>query len=159
MSSRHAPLRVLLDTSFILPSLGIDVGKKVSKSLRILAQRSSEIHYSSFSLLESLWVLARIAPNAAFEAESYRKGLRSIMESGRYKKVSEDSTILNEAFSIYRLGHKDMIDNILYASSTQLNLKLLTLDRDLKEFIHAKRLRDTLISPDQLASTSSASKR
>jgi PIN domain nuclease of toxin-antitoxin system len=80
------------------------------------------------------------------------------MEGGRYRRVSEDSAILNEAFSIYRLGHKDMIDNILYASSTQLNLKLLTLDRELKKFIHAKRLRDTLVSPDQLASTSSASK-
>lgn len=40
-----------------------------------------------------------------------------------------------------------MIDNILYASSTQLNLKLLTLDTELKEFIHEKRLKDTLIFP------------
>ena len=48
------------------------------------------------------------------------------------------------------LGHKDMVDNILYASSTGLNLKLLTLDKELKEFIREKGLKDTLISPDQL---------
>ena len=49
------------------------------------------------------------------------------------------------------LGHKDMIDNILYATSSSLNLKLLTLDTELKEFIHVKGLKDTVISPGQIA--------
>jgi hypothetical protein len=30
--------------------------------------------------------------------------------------VEEDSEIFEEAFRLYRLGHKDMIDNILYGS-------------------------------------------
>lgn len=152
MSNREATLRVLLDTSFILPSLGIDVGEKVSKGLRLLAAKAPEIHYSSFSILESLWVLARTIEDAPSQLESFRIGLRSVMESGRYRRVNEDSKIMNEAFRLYKLGHKDMIDNILYASSTQLDLRLLTLDNDLKSFIQTKELRDTLLSPDQLAS-------
>jgi len=47
------------------------------------------------------------------------------------------------------LGHKDMVDNILYASSSRLNLKLLTLDNELKGFIRERGLKDTFISPDQ----------
>ena len=154
MSNREATLRVLLDTSFILPSLGIDVGEKVSKGLKLLAAKAPEIYYSSFSILESLWVLSKTIEDAPSQLESFRIGLRSVMESGRYRRVNEDSKIMNEAFGLYKLGHKDMIDNILYASSIQLDLKLLTLDNDLKSFIQTKKLRDTLLSPDQLVSWS-----
>jgi len=65
-------------------------------------------------------------------------------------KVEEDSEIFNEAIRLHILGHKDMIDNILYASSTRLNLKLLTLDTELKKFIDAKGLDDALVFPNQI---------
>ena len=55
MKSKQAPLRVLLDTSFILPSLGIDVGEEVFKGLKRLTEIKAEIYYSHFSILESLW--------------------------------------------------------------------------------------------------------
>jgi len=48
------------------------------------------------------------------------------------------------------MGHKDMVDNILYASSIHLNLKLLTLDIELKKFINNKRLTDPLIFPNEI---------
>jgi len=95
--------------------------------------------------------MTRLIGATDFNTEHFKIGLRSILESGRYKKIEETSEILNEALRLYRLGHKDMIDNILYASSTQLNLRLLTPDTELKEFIHKKRLNDTLISPSQIA--------
>lgn len=41
MDSRNATPRVLLDTFFILPSLGIDVGEKVSKGLKMLAAKKT----------------------------------------------------------------------------------------------------------------------
>jgi PIN domain nuclease of toxin-antitoxin system len=50
-------------------------------------------------------------------------------------------------------GHKDMIDNILYANSTRLNIKLLTLDNELKIFILERGLKNTLITPDELISS------
>jgi hypothetical protein len=43
-----------------------------------------------------------------------------------------------------------MIDNILYAASVNFDLKLLTVDKELKEFIRKNGLKDTLITPDQL---------
>ena len=150
MKSKQDALRVLLDTSFILPSLGIDVGEEVSKSLKRLASIKAKIYYSQFSILESLWVAARLTTSVTFDRESFSLGLRSIIEGGRYMKVEEESKTFNEALRLYTLGHKDMVDNILYASSTCLNLKLLTLDNKLKEFIIEKGLKDTLISPDQL---------
>jgi PIN domain nuclease of toxin-antitoxin system len=95
--------------------------------------------------------MTRLLRAPEFNTEHLKIGLRSILEGGRYKKIEEDSETFNRALRLYRLGHKDMIDNILYATSTQLNLKLLTLDTELKQFIHEKRLNDTLISPNQIA--------
>jgi len=144
-------LKVLLDTTFILPSLGVDVGEEVSKGLKKLADIKAEIYCSRFSILETLWVAARLSSSVNFNGENFRLGLRSVVESRRYMKAEEDSEIFNDALRLYMIGHKDMIDNILYASSTHINLKLLTLDTELKEFIHNKGLKDTLIHPNQIS--------
>lgn len=71
------------------------------------------------------------------------------MESRRYIKIEEDSEVFNQALKLYILGHKDMMDKILYASSVCFDLMLITLDTELKKFIRIKGLRDTLISPNQ----------
>ncbi|KPV63486.1 MAG: hypothetical protein AOA66_0852 [Candidatus Bathyarchaeota archaeon BA2] len=150
MKSKQATLRVLLDTSFILPTLGIEVGEEVLTGIRKLAEIKAELYYSRFNILESLWVAARFTKSPTFNMERFSHGLRSIIESGRYGKVEEDSETFKEALRLHMLGHKDVIDNILYAASSSLNLKLLTLDTELKEFIHKKGLKDTLISPSQM---------
>jgi len=144
-------LKVLLDTTFLLPSLGIDVGEEALKGLKKLNQIKADIYFSRFSILETLWVAARLSRSANFNHESFRLGLRSVLESGRYIKVEEDSEVFSEALRLHTLGHRDMIDNILYASSIHFSLKLLTLDNELKEFIHEKGLKDTLMHPNQIS--------
>jgi len=150
LKNKHTTLRILLDTSFILPSLGIDTGKEVTQTLEKLTDIETQINFSRFSILESLWIMTRLSKTADFSAERFKLGLRSVLESSRYTKIEENSETFNEALRMYKLGHKDMIDNILYASSAILNLKLLTLDTELKEFIREKGLDDTIISPNQI---------
>ncbi len=72
------------------------------------------------------------------------------MQSGRYNCINEPPETFIKALELYELGHKDLIDNILYASSVHLNLKLLTLDTELKEFIKNEELKDPIIFPDQI---------
>ncbi|MEM1517052.1 MAG: PIN domain-containing protein [Thermofilum sp.] len=147
MKSRKG-LRVLLDTSFILPSLGVDVGREVLQGLKRLAEAEAEVFYSRFSILESLWVVAKLTRGKVDEAFSV--GLRSVVESGRYREVKEDAWVFREALRLYALGHRDMIDNLLYASSLRYGLQLLTLDRELKEFVRRNGLKDTLVLPGEL---------
>ena len=149
-SSRVVP-KVLLDTSFMLPTLGISVSGATQQGIRILGESEAEIYYSRFSILESLWVATKTVEDKTFDNESFGLGLRSITEGGRYTRVEEDYDIFNEAFGLYKLGHRDMIDNILYASSARLGLRLLTLDGDLKKFVLDKELKDIFISIDELA--------
>ncbi len=151
MKSRRAPLRVLLDTSFILPTLGIDTGPETSEALEKLDESEAEIHYSRFNVLESLWVATRSIHDSVFDVDRFMLGLRSVMEGGRYRKVDENSEVFGEALTLYRLGHRDMIDNILYASAVRLDLRLLTLDGGLKDFLDGKGLGKTLLSPDEIA--------
>ena len=150
LKNKLSTLKVLLDTSFLLPTLGVDTGKEVLKSLKKLGEIKADIHYSCFSVLESLWVTARLSGGVDFDTERFRHGLRSVIEGRKYVKIEEDSDIFNEALKLHVLGHKDMIDNILYAGSIHFNLKLLTLDIKLKKFISNNNLSDSLIFPDEL---------
>jgi len=150
LKSRRGTLKVLLDTSFILPTLGIDTGKEVLKGLKKLAEIKADVHYSRFSILESLWITARLSQSVDFDMERFRHGLRSVIESRKYAKIEENSEIFHNALRLHMMGHKDMVDNILYASSIHLDLKLLTLDIELKKFISNKRLTDTLIFPNEI---------
>ncbi|MGB9758899.1 MAG: PIN domain-containing protein [Thermoproteota archaeon] len=143
-------LRILLDTSFVLPTLGIDTGREVSESLRKLDEVKAELYYSRFSILESLWIVAKLAKNNTFDADRFSQGLRSILEGGRYKGIEENSKVFEEAIRLRIIGHRDMIDNVLYSTSLHFNLKLLTLDDELKEFVRRNKLNDVLISPNQI---------
>ncbi|MBS7618905.1 hypothetical protein KEJ25_10025, partial [Candidatus Bathyarchaeota archaeon] len=84
------------------------------------------------------------------DMERFNEGLRSIVNGGRYMRVEESSEVFNEALRLYMLGHKDMIDNILYATSSSLDFRLLTLDGELKEFIRGKGLKDIVLLPREV---------
>jgi PIN domain nuclease of toxin-antitoxin system len=137
-------LKVLLDTSFILPTLGIDLGEEVEEKLKKLDEVDAEIYYSRISILESLWVAAKLMKNQAFDMERFIQGLKSVMESGRYLKVEENAQTFIDALKLYELGHRDIIDDLLYAISINFGLKFLTLDTELRGFIQSKKLNDTL---------------
>ena len=145
MKNKGNTLKVLLNTSFILPTLGIDVGREVEINLKKLDEVKAEIYYSRFSILESLWVAAKLMKNQAFNMERFIQGLKRVMESGRYIKVEENAQTFIDAFKFYKLGHSDIIDNVLYATSMNFSLKFLTLDEELKEFAQNKGLNDTFI--------------
>jgi hypothetical protein len=55
---------------------------------------------------------------------------------------------VKEAIKLYMLGHRDLIDNILYGiTATQEDMKFLTIDESLKAFIKSRNLRsDVFIS-------------
>jgi len=141
---------MLLDTSFLLPTLGIDTGREVARGLKRLSETNNQLHYSSFNILECLWQLARTGREEASSLEPTKLGLRSIIEGRRYIKTSEDSRLFNEALGLYRMGHRDMIDNILYAVSLHGSFRFLTVDNTLQEFITSKGPENTLIHVDQI---------
>lgn len=150
MKNRENTLRVLLDTSFILPTLGIRVGSEIEECLKRLREINAEIHYSIFSILESIWIATNLMEESEFDFDRFKLGLRSVIEAKKYKRVTEDTEVFIKAFNLYNMGHVDIIDNILYADSIYFDLKLLTVDSELRKFIRDKGLKDTIMFPSQV---------
>ena len=138
-------MRILLDTSFLLPSMGVEV-TGASEVLKKLKEEENELYYSNFSLLESLWVLLLLEKKGiGIELETIKAGLRSIEQS--YTRAAEGVEIFPEALNLRRAGHADIIDCLLYAVSLGENLRFLTFDSELKEFLSTKGLKDMLLIP------------
>ena len=129
---RARPLRLLLDTTYILPSLGVEV-EGVEPALealrRLRGAGEAELYYSSFSLLEAVAKTSRLpVPPAAVEA-----GLLAITTGYQEAGPTVDAWML--ALELRRAGLRDMIDAILYSTAEALGLRLLTRDKALIEFL------------------------
>lgn len=136
-------LRILLDTSFLLPFLGIDVGEPVTKTLQKL--RGYELYYSELSLLEALWKIVKVVN--IDKMSIVLEGLALIRRDLKLAPIDERATKI--ALELYRLGHRDLIDNLLYGITLSQNLKLLTIDEELISFVKSNDYPDTFISPNE----------
>jgi PIN domain nuclease of toxin-antitoxin system len=147
-------LRVLLDTSFLLPAFGVDAGEEVLNCLELMAARRERIraYYSPFSLLEAVMVLLREARRGRLGLE----GAAGMAREGATKVIYglETANTPPEAYSLavrlYSLGHRDLFDNLLYATAATNGLSLLTLDGELLGFLKEAGLPQVAIKPSEL---------
>jgi len=138
-------MRVLLDTSFLLPSVGVQVAG-TGEVLKKLKEEGNEFYYSNFNLLEILWVLISLERRGVrINMQAVETGLRSIAHS--YRRAMEEVGIFPQALDLRRAGHTDMIDCLLYAISLKEDLTFLTFDFELREFLSTKGFKDVLLIP------------
>ncbi len=91
--------KVLLDTSFLLPSVRVSTGKRMMKGLSRLSSGEWDIYYSRHSFMEILWVLKRLrSKGVKLEEETIRKGLRAIFIG--YKEYREEEEALLHALKM-----------------------------------------------------------
>ena len=139
--------KLLLDTSFLLPILGFDTSKRVIEAFPKL--RGYELYYSDLSILEALWKIVKIIRGTEEEIKRVAEGVASIKESMKKAPINEEA--VKKAMEMYMLGHRDMIDNILYATALTQGLRLLTVDAALREFVTSKGLPAHAIAfPEEL---------
>jgi PIN domain nuclease of toxin-antitoxin system len=147
-------LRVLLDTSFLLPAFGVDAGEEVLNCLELVAARRERVraYYSPFSLLEAVMVLLREARRGRLGLEEAAGMAREGAAKVIYGLESADTP--PEAYSLavrlYSLGHRDLFDNLLYATAATNGLSLLTLDGELLGFLREAGLPQVAIKPSEL---------
>lgn len=131
--------RVVIDTLFLLPILGIEVEEINKEDIILLKNLSDKILfiYPAPMLIELLGKALRKAKenNLKFLPEEAAKGLRLILSNIFVKVKIPDTRSLLLASQIWLKGHKDILDNIAYAYSRTLNSLLLTLDENLTNFL------------------------
>jgi len=146
--------RILLDTSFILPSFGIDLGKKVDQALEKLMELEEKVtpYYSTFNLLEAMLVIIREVRRNRVSVEQAIQMLNDgvLNVTLGLTKIEEPYSIYSKAFELYSKGHRDIIDDILVALALENKVKLLTLDRKLRKFLSNIGLEQVTILPSEL---------
>jgi predicted nucleic acid-binding protein len=145
--------KILLDTSFLLPFMGFKTDEVVMNCIEKL--RGYEVYYSELSILEALWKVTKKMRELS-SGQNYSRddiveivvnGIRAIRRDLDRAEITEE--VVKEAIKLYMLGHRDLIDNILYGiTATQEDVKFLTIDESLKTFIKSRNLRsDVFIMP------------
>ncbi|ABM81172.1 PIN domain-containing protein [Hyperthermus butylicus] len=132
MSSSGERIRILLDTTYLLPIVGIDV-EGVEEALRVLERLyrlgRAEIYYTPFNILEIVGKLSK----TSYDRKRVRLGLASIRETFRVTHPTVTGYL--RALELRRKGFKDLIDLLLYETSRTRRLGFLTRDLSLIRFL------------------------
>jgi len=105
----YSPLEILLDTTYLLPILGVDVPgvKEVLEVLdKLYEQGKAVLFYSPFSLLEAIGRIARMP----HDIDRVRDGLSAIIESGVFRIALPSLDGYVGALIGRVKGFKDLID-------------------------------------------------
>jgi predicted nucleic acid-binding protein len=130
--SRNPRLRILLDTTFLLPIVGVEIeGIRgfLERLWKMYRGGEAEIFYTDLNLLEISWVLAKIS----YDPVAVMKGLVSIEKN--FSRAPVKASSIFKALELRKKGFKDLIDLILYTTALENGLKFATLDKTLIEFI------------------------
>ncbi|MEL9908263.1 MAG: PIN domain-containing protein [Desulfurococcus sp.] len=139
--------RVLLDTSFLLPVLGFETSDRVMRVFQKLG--SYELYYSEISILEALWKIVKTIKGVEEELARIEEGVIAIRESMKHAPINSEA--VKNAIHMYKLSHKDMVDNLLYSIAASNKLRFLTVDEELVEFIEKNGLaREYIATPEEL---------
>ena len=130
--SSSGKVRILLDTPYLLPILGVEV-VGTARVLEILKRLSLsgeiDIYYSPFSLFEALGKISKLK----YDPEVVEQGLAAILEE--FKPSLPSARAYMKALELKKRGFSDLVDLLLYATALANRLKLLTRDRELVEFL------------------------
>ncbi len=132
---------ILLDTTYLLPVFGIDIGvdsaSSIQATLTRLVERGTTIYVSDLSPFEAFIKSYRIAEKLRDERgkEEARLGLLFVVKGDWVTRIDhKDEEIIEEAYRI-RLKHKDPFDCFIFATAKVHKVPLVTEDRAAPDFL------------------------
>ena len=125
-------MKLLLDTTYLLPAIGISV-KGLPKDAPIkLIQKGHKISISSISIFELSAKGAKHIAAGTLPAERVTRGIRAIVYDETIETIPmHDSTLLFTAFKLRRML-SDFIDCLILSSAINRCDALMTEDSDIQ---------------------------
>ena len=122
--------KLVVDTSFILPYLGIKV-----KEIKDELLEDKVIYYPLLLIVELIAVVIKEAKKRNLEniPDEASRGLSYVLS--HINLIEPDSEDLRIIYTVSKKGWKDIFDLLLYATSIRKKLPLLTLDKEFVEFL------------------------
>ena len=139
--------RLLLDSTYLLPIVGVDV-KGVEKVILILKElhnsKGVKYYYTPFNIIEIIGKLSK----TTYNPDRVYTGLTSIREEFNLAYPTINGYL--KALKLRSLGFKDLIDLLLYTTSLSNNIPFLTRDEDLIKFltVHGERIDNIIFERD-----------
>ena len=122
-------MKALLDTTYLLPTIGIAIKEIPKNTLLELCSKGHEIAISEVTIFELSAKGAKYAQNNALSPERVALGIRSILYDDSIKKISTyDTSILLTAFSLRSLMG-DFIDCLILSTALHHCDALITEDQ------------------------------
>jgi len=134
---------VLVDTTFLLPALGVEVEEEAMKVTPFF--RRFEVHYLEVELMEAMWNVLKLIPLE--KLDRVRLGLEAVRET--YRLLTPPARAYRDAIEVYRRGHRDYIDALHYATARIEKIPFLTIDYNLTDFLreHGYELEGVVLTP------------
>jgi len=125
-------LRLLLDTTYLLPAVGVSVkGLPEDASIQLIG-KGHRISISDITIFELSAKGAKHIAVGSLTAERVSRGIRAIVYDDRIARVPvHDSSVLLTAFKLRRMLN-DFIDCLILSSAINGNDVLLTEDEDIQ---------------------------
>ncbi len=149
-------IEVLLDTTYLLPTFGVRVRGIDSSTLEKLRELglSGEVRYYCSPVI---WVelIGKIARESEARGEDLEdlveESARSLLESGFCHWIYPSKEAVKLAYHMRKLGHRDIIDNLLYSIALTERKMFLSMNSDLLKFLEEAELKtDIMISHEDL---------
>lgn len=136
-------MRILLDSTYLLPVFGIEVKGLAPNDYRVLRDMARRgmitLHYSPVSWVEIVGSIAKRVRIVEEKRDSIEAlimtAFDSIIKSRILQEVVPTTKDLKLALKMRLLGHKDVIDNLLYSMAYNNGMVFLSMDESLKEFL------------------------
>lgn len=135
--------KAIIDTTYILPLFGIKVhGIEYDTVINASRELNVKLLYPQLAIPE---LIAKIGK------EMYRKNMKEIPEEVKeaitalllgvdIELVPPKPNYLETAIKLRALGHRDIFDNILYATSLHEKTYFITRDREFIKFLKENKL-------------------
>ena len=135
-------MRLLLDTTYLLPAIGVSI-KELSKDVLIkLIQKGNRIFICDISIFELSAKGAKHVSAGALPAERVTRGIRAIVYNEAIETIPMyDSTLLLTAFKL-RSMLNDFIDCLILSAAINRCDILLTEDQGIQELKKNKEFNE-----------------
>ncbi|MEM2088759.1 MAG: PIN domain-containing protein [Thermoproteota archaeon] len=138
--------KLILDTSFILPYLGVKVIGIEEKELEKITG-SYETYYPLLLLVELQGVVFKEARKLSLK-EVPKRAVESFISLvyGEYvKMIPPAEEDLYTSYDLISSGWNDIFDSILYAVSKRTKIKVLTMDTTFRKFLKENKFNHELL--------------
>lgn len=139
-------MKLLLDTTYLLPTIGISVKNVPKDALIKLLRKEHTISVSDISIFELSANGAKYVATGKLPAERVARGIRAIVYSETIEKIPiHDTALLLTAFKLRNLL-SDFIDCLILSAAIDKCDALITEDQDIQNLKENKEFKSLLSS-------------